>query len=202
MARKIFIPLLLVMVFGLASVSHGAEPKDVLQTEIDRFIGVLKDPALRAPGAKEQQNQKIWAILHKIFDFEGVARRAVGRNWNKFSKAEGKEFVAVFTEILGENYLKKIQEGYTDEKVVFLEQDKPTDNKAVVKTKIVRANTEIPVDYSMWLRGGTWRIYDVNIEGVSLVRNYRSQFDEILRREAPAALIQRLKKKVEDERKG
>lgn len=202
MKAKYLIPVMLVIVLGLASVSFAAQPQDILKGKIDEFIKILRDPQYKDASQKENQRTQIWAIIKVAFDFEGISRGTVARNWKDFSTAEQKDFIDAFTDLLVLNYLKQIEEGYTDETVTYLNQEIVSDKKAIVRTEINRTNkANIPVDYSMWTRTGDWRVYDVKVEGVSLVKNYRSQFQEILQKDSPAVLIQRVKEKVAELRK-
>jgi phospholipid transport system substrate-binding protein len=118
---------------------------------------------------------------------------AVGANWQKFSPAEKDEFTKVFAQLLRTNYLKKIQENYRQQEVRILTQEIYDGKKALVKSSISRPGGDIPVDYRLWLRDGRWQIYDVAVEGVSLVQNYRTQFNELLLKGTPAGLVQRVK---------
>ena len=188
---------LLVLLFSLSIPAFGAEPTDSLSKNIDEFIGVLKSET-----ATVKKTDEIWAIIEKMFIFEAVARLSVGQYWDKFSEPQKSEFTKYFTKLLGNSYLKKIRDGYTNETVKFLDQQIRGDNKAVVTTRIVREGGQIPVDYSMLKIGGAWRIYDVKIEGVSLVSNYRSQFNEVLVNRPPDDLIEKVKKKVEQQASG
>jgi len=176
---------------------------DVLKGTVERIMGILKDLRHKDAAQKEAQQEKIWEIIQKHFDATEMAKRALARNWRNFTPQERKEFTEVFFKLLRNTYLKNIQGGYTDEKVVYLSQEKVTSSKAVVKTKIVREKVEIPVDYSLRTYKETWKVYDVNIEGVSLVKNYRTQFKKFLVRKKPVQLIDRLRKKVakQNERK-
>jgi phospholipid transport system substrate-binding protein len=171
------------------------KPIDALRGPLDTALAILQDPRYRKDTEKEAQKEKLWEIIRKVFDFEGITERAVGRNWKLFSPAQKREFADVFTQLLGNSYLTKIQGNFNNEKVEFLSQEVLTDAKARVKTKIIREVDSIPVDYSVRPDGDTWRIYDVNIEGVSLVQNYRSQFDQILSKDSPAVLIERVRAK-------
>ena len=113
-----------------------------------------------------------------------------------FTKQERKDFTEVFTDFLGNNYFNQIQGKYRNEEVVFLGETLKTDTKAMVESKILREAVEIPVDYSMWKRDGRWRIYNVHIEGASLLGNYRNEFERVLQKEPPRQLIDKLKEKV------
>ena len=183
----------------LLSFSAGAKaptPMETLKHNVDEFIKILKDPKFKDPANKKQQDDLIWERFNHVFDFEGLSVRAVGRNWRKFSDKEKKEFSDSFAELLAANYLTKIRDGYRDEKVEFVDTDMISDNKALVHTKVLYNKKWVAVDYSMWFRDNQWRSYDVKVEGVSLVKNYRAQFNEILLKNSPAYLIDRVKKKV------
>lgn len=188
----------------IASISFASDkgPMDSLKGPIDEGIRLLSDPKYKDPSLKRVQREKIWDIVRKSFDFTELGGRTLAANWKKFSPDQRKEFTDVFADILGETYLDKIQGAYRDEKIVYISQEMVSDSKAVVKTKIVRERGEIPVDYSMKLKDKTWKVYDVQAEGISLVQNYRSQFNEILAKESPEDLIKRLHKKLNDQKKG
>ena len=169
------------------------KPIDALHGPLDSALAILQDPRYRSGPEKEAQKEKLWEIIRKVFDFEGITMLAVGQNWKLFSPAQKKEFTDVFTTKLGNSYLNKIQGSFNNEKVEFLSQEMLSPTKARVKTKIIRQVDSIPVDYSVRPIDGAWRIYDVNIDGVSLVRNYREQFDSILRKDSPDVLIERVR---------
>jgi len=175
---------------------------DALKGPVDEGIKLLSDQKYKNPSLKRVQREKIWEIIGKAFDFTELSGRALAANWKILNPEQRKKFSEVFSEVLGNSYLDKIQDGYRDEKVAYLRQEPVSDTKAVVKTKIIREKSEIPVDYSMRLKNGEWKVYDVHVEGVSLVQNYRSQFNEILSKDSPDELIRRLEKKLEEQRKG
>jgi phospholipid transport system substrate-binding protein len=195
--------VLAILIALLAARPAAAEvkPIDALRGPVEAVLGILQDPQYRPASEKERQKEKLWEIVRKVFDFEAITERAVGRNWKAFTPAQKQSFTDVFSQLLGNNYLTKIQGGFNNERVEFLSQELLSDAKARVKTKIVREVDAIPVDYSMKPDGGTWRIYDVNIEGVSLVQNYRSQFDQILSKDSPDVLIERIRAKNKTQEK-
>lgn len=193
MAR--FILAILVTLLAACPASAGLRPIEALKGPLDTALSILQDPRYRQDKEKEAQKEQLWEIIRKVFDFEGITALAVGRNWKRFSPEQKKEFADVFTTLLGNSYLNKIQGNFNNEKVEFLSEEILTATRARVKTKIIREVDSIPVDYSVRPDGDTWRIYDVNIEGVSLVQNYRSQFDQILSQDSPAVLIERVRDK-------
>ncbi len=190
--------VLVFMAFGTAA----ASPTETIRGPLDQAISLLKDPKYQSddPGLKSEQRDRIWAAVEGTFDFTEVSRRALARNWKSFSADEQKAFAAVFSKMLGNIYVERIQTGFADQKIEFADEvlhaSKPL---AIVKTFIIDDKNKIPVDYSLKKMGDGWRIYDVKVEGVSLVKNYRTQFRDILRKETPAQLIERLKTKVAEQ---
>jgi phospholipid transport system substrate-binding protein len=177
----------------LPASAQEIKPMDALRGPLDSALAILQDPRYRMDKEKEAQKEKLWEIIRKIFDFEGITMLAVGQNWKLFAPEQKKVFTDVFTTKLGNSYLNKIQGNFNNEKVEFLSQEMLSATKARVKTKIIREVDSIPVDYSVRPVDGAWRIYDVVIEGVSLVANYRSQFNDILSKDSPAVLIERVR---------
>ena len=181
--------------------SRAAIAYRYLRGPINDVIGLLKNPALRAPGQKAAQRAKIWQLIRGLFDFDEISRRTVGKQWDTFSPDEKKRFSAVFSEFLGNTYIDKLQGEFQDQKVVFY-KELIRGPLALVRTNLVMANSEIPIDYRMKLEHGQWLIYDILVEnGVSLVKNYRVQFQSALQKETPAQLIQRLEDKLAEQRK-
>jgi phospholipid transport system substrate-binding protein len=195
--------LVLVLLLSFGASAFAAEPADVLKAPMDEALALLRDPQYKVddPGKKAVQREKFWSLVAPVFDFDELSKRTLARNWENFSDAQQAEFAQVFSELLGNIYVDRIQGGYSDETIEFgdqiLHDSRPL---AVVKTFIVSARNRIPVDYSLIQKGDTWRVYDVKVEGVSLVKNYRSQFKEILSKESPDALIERLKQKVAEQK--
>ncbi|QTA79067.1 Intermembrane phospholipid transport system binding protein [Desulfonema limicola] len=194
---KKIIYIITAVFFCMAGFVHGAEhqPLDELKVPMEKAISILKDPQYQKQ--KEAQREKIWEIVNQTFDFKAISMRTLAKNWKLFSDKQKEEFTSVFTELLKNTYIDKIQGEFHNEEIIFTGQDIISSTKARVNTKILREKIEIPMDYSMSLSNDKWMIYDVNIEGVSLVKNYRNQFKEILAKETPAQLIQRLKEKNE-----
>ncbi len=193
--------IFLCVFFASVSFSSDKGPMDALKGPIDEGISLLRDPKYKNPALKNAQRDKIWEIAGKAFDFTELSARALAANWKSFSPEQRKIFSKVFSEILGNTYYDKVRGEFRDEKVVYISQEMVSDTKAIVKTKIIREKSEIPVDYSMRLKDNNWKVYDVQVEGISLVQNYRSQFNEILSKESPDELIRRLEKKLAEQKK-
>jgi phospholipid transport system substrate-binding protein len=176
--------------------AEAAAPLETIQTQVGKALDVLRDPALKTDAAKEAKENKIWAIAEDIFDFTELSKRTMGRDWNKLNEDQQKEFTGLFSKILGNVYLDRIM-AYTDEKVVFNKESVLAKDKAEVQSKVITASGEIPIHYRMINMKGSWKVYDVVIEGVSMVKNYRVQFKEILKNDSPKDLLEILRKKVE-----
>jgi phospholipid transport system substrate-binding protein len=175
-------------------------PLESLKGPIDRVIEILNDPLYKDPAKKTEQRRKIWATVQEIFDFDEISKRAVARDWRRFTPEQKKEFSAIFSEFLGNTYVDKIQGEYHNEKIVYVGEEVVKKNRALARTKIMREALEIPVDYKMKFASDKWVVYDVSVEGISLIKNYRSQFKKILSKETPDQLIDRLKKKLKEQK--
>jgi phospholipid transport system substrate-binding protein len=175
-----------------------AQPMDTLKVPVDKVIEILSQSRPDNPEQKKIQQQKMWDVVSPFFDYSFIAKSVLGRfHWEKtFTPSQREDFTDVFSRFLGNNYIKKIQEGYENQKVVFLNEEILNPTKAVVKTAIPRKNDQIPVDYQMRLNNGQWKIYDVQVEGVSLLENYRSQIRSTLLNQTAAQLIEQLKSKI------
>lgn len=184
------------LVFLITPAAFGGQPLEAIKHPIEESLTILKDPQYLDKEKRDIQREKVWEIIRQVFDFEAISMRAVAMQWRDFSDQQKRAFTEVFTELLRNTYLDKIQGELQDEQVIFSGEEIETD-KAVVKTRVLSGKTEIPMDYSLYLNGNKWLIYDVKIEGVSLVKNYRSQFKDFLSKEGPDQLIQKLKEKNE-----
>ncbi len=170
---------------------------DQLHQSVDRVLKVLEDPELRKDGRTAERRAAIRAIANQIFDFAAISQRALGRHWPARTPAERDEFIGLFGDLLERSYIGKI-EGYTGERILYTGEIADGD-LVTVRTRIVtRQGTEVPVDYKMFAQGERWRAYDVHIEGVSLVANYRTQFNAIISRASFEELITRLKAKRDE----
>ena len=191
---------LMLMIFPAAAISM--EPIATIKGPIDAAIVILNDPQYKVAGTKSAQRDEIWKIVKPMFNFDEIARRAVARHWSDFNDAERSAFSDVFAQFLGNTYIDKIQGEYHNEQIVYLSQDFYSDSYAEVKTHIIRQTLKIPVDYRL-IKGkdGQWGVYDIIVEGISLVKNYRTQFASILQKDKPAQLIRQLSDKLAEQNK-
>jgi len=171
--------------------SAGA-PTDQLKAPVDEVIRILQDPKLKPDSMAGARRAAIRKEAEAIFDFQETARRALGRHWQSLSAGEQREFVSLFTDLLERAYLGKI-ERYGGEPIVYT-GDTIEGELATVKTKfITKQGTDIPIEYRLFRHGDRWRVYDVLVERVSLIANYRTQFDRIMRTGSYQELARRLR---------
>jgi phospholipid transport system substrate-binding protein len=182
------------LMFSLVSV-FAAPPLETIQTQVNRALEVLRDPALKAESAKESKEKKIWAIVDGVFDYTELSKRTLGQHWKQFTPDQQEEFTRLFGKLLGSIYMDRII-AYKDEKVVFGKVTNLSDKTAEVQSEVFRSSKSIPIHYRMILENGQWKVYDVVIEGVSLVQNYRTQFREILTNKPPEHLLKMLREKT------
>jgi phospholipid transport system substrate-binding protein len=180
----------------LSTVQGGfaATAQEQIKGAIERVVSTLDSPALKGDGKAVERRSAVRKIANEIFDFGEIARRSLGRYWQPLSEAQRSEFVGLFGDLLERSYISKI-ELYGGEKIVY-SGERVDGDLATVSTKIITKNgTEVPVDYRLSRRGERWMIYDVNIEGVSLVSNYRTQFNKIIQTSGYNTLVDRMKTK-------
>ena len=191
MKKRLFIMLMFgLLVFPLST--YAGAPMDTAKAGVNKVLAAAGDKTLTDIDVKKE---KLRAAIAEFFDFYVLSRLTLGRNWKKFKPDQQKEFVDLYQSILENVYMDRIL-AYTDEKVVFSKEIMHSKKKAEVQTKIITKTTEIPINYRMVLRNGEWKVYDVVIEGISMVKNYRSQFNDMLGKNSPDGLIKSLREKV------
>lgn len=189
---------LLTLCVATALVYANTTPLKTINTTTDRIIEILKDKEMMKPQKTAERRKAIRKVVSEVFDFEEMAKRSLSVHWQKRSPQERKEFVSLFSDLLERSYIKKI-ESYSDEKIDYLEE-KIEGDTALVKSKITtKRNLEVPIDYRLLKRDNKWLVYDVIIEGVSLINNYRNQFNRVIRQQSYEELVRRMKNKQEEE---
>jgi len=191
---KIF-GLFLAIIFLSASAQAGM-PTDQIKGTVDKAVLVLKDPRLKPPAKVSERRDQLKQILFARFDFTEMAKRALGSNWRRRTPQEQDEFVRLFTEILERAYADII-ESYTDEKIVYL-NERVEGGFADVGSKILTSRgEEYSVNYKAHLVSNEWKVYDVIAENISLVNNFRSQFNRVIANSSYEELLRRLRDKAE-----
>lgn len=187
---------ILVAVTGLAvgtpARAGAGVPTDQLKASVDQIVRVLEDPGLRVQARARDRRAAIRKEAEVVFDFTETAKRALGRHWQGLSEKDRQEFTRLFTDLIERAYISKI-ERYSGERITYAGESVDA-GLATVRTRFVtKQGTEVPVDYRMHERGDRWLVYDVSVEGVSLVNNYRTQFDKIIQSSSYAELVRRMK---------
>ena len=183
---------LVTIVLETAAPARAGVPSDQLRVQVDRVVSVLDDTELRKSARAAERRAAIRRIANETFDFTEMSQRALGPHWQARTPAERDEFNGLFADLLERSYIGKI-ELYNGEKVAYL-GDTIDGDFATVRTQLVtKQGTEVPIVYRMVRRGDHWLVYDVSIEGVSLVANYRAQFNKIIQTSSYASLVQRLR---------
>jgi phospholipid transport system substrate-binding protein len=181
----------------LSSTVEAGVPTDQLRGATDRVLKVLQDAGLKEPAKRDARRQQIRAVADEIFDWQETGKRALARHWQGRSPSERQEFSTLFADLIERSYVSKIEQ-YSGERVVYAGETVEGD-QATVRTKLItKSNTEIPIDYRMQKERDRWRAYDVVIEGVSLVSNYRTQFNRIIQQSGYPELVNKMKAKQEE----
>ena len=178
-----------------ATFAAASEPLEQVKGSVDAILSIVRDNKPDANGElADSFRQQIIDLVYDRFDFQAMSQLALARNWKTISSQEQEHFVFLFAKLLENTYYDRLN-SYSGEDVIFKEQRKKK-NRAVVSSVVVRNNTETPVVYKLRSKGDNWLVYDVVIEGVSLVRNYRTQFDSIIEKEKYPGLVKRLEEKI------
>ncbi len=189
--KIIFLAVLLIL--PVKVLAGGA--KDTVEANINKMLAKMQSPEFQALDRDAQINE-IRAITNEVFDWQELSRRALAREWRNFSPDQQKEFVALFEQLLQNIYADRIL-AYTSEKIEFGKETELGRGRMEVESYIITTdNKRIPLFYRLTDRSGQWRGYDVVIEGVSMVQNYRDQFRQILRNRKPEDLLQTLRERT------
>jgi phospholipid transport system substrate-binding protein len=173
----------------------AGEPTEQLKQSVDSVLSIVSNKELKGPAKKTERRAKIRKNVDSIFDFGEMSKRAMALNWRKRTPEEQKEFTSLFADLLETTYASKI-ERYDGEKIVYTGEYADA-GFTVVKTKIItHSDAEVPVDYRLMKEGNRWMVYDVTIEGVSLINNYRSQFNQIIHSNSYEELVKRMRSKA------
>jgi phospholipid transport system substrate-binding protein len=190
--RPLIVSIVVALILAPVTSALAGAPTETLKQTVDQVVKILSDPALQdKPDVRRTEVRK---AAESIFDYPDTARRALGPHWNSRTPQQQQEFAKLFADLLDRSYISKL-ELYQGERVKYVGETIDRD-EAAIKTLIgTKKSTDIPIDYRMHLKNGRWLVYDVIIEGVSLVSNYRTQFNKIIQTESYDALVQRLRTK-------
>lgn len=194
--RLMMVPVLFFILVLFSPIpSFAGTPTEGVKYTTDKILAIVSDPVLKAPEKKEEKARLIRAAVDERFNWKEMSRRTLARHWSKRTEEEKKEFTDLFGKLLERTYLERV-EGYSGEKVLYI--DEVIDGKyGIASVKIVtKKDTEISVLYKVKKKGEDWLVYDISIERVSLINNYRKQFNSIIVRSSYKDLVDKLKEKV------
>jgi phospholipid transport system substrate-binding protein len=198
--RKTFLICVLI-VLSTPSIGHSEQAIDVLEKSINTGIAILEDPQYQDITEKDRQQEILCEAAWEAFDFKEFSKLVLGSNWLSFTSSQKRQFIDVFSEFLCKYYITRLQERYTDEKVIYLSQHPLANSRALVKVNVIWKGVEVPVEVRMLKRNDTWKVYDIIVLGVSSVRNYRAQFQTILLEQSPAQVIGLIENRIKQEEK-
>ena len=182
------IPLIAVLVLGLGSDAWAGQPTEQLRTYTDQVLKVLQNPAMSLP----ERREAVKHLAEQVFDVTETAKRALGPHWLQRTPAERDEFVKLFANLLEQTYIARIDE-FGGEKLTYVSEQIDGD-RAIVKARITTKNgTAVPIESRLLQRENRWLIYDILVENLSLISNYRSQFDRVIRTTSYDELVKRVK---------
>ena len=187
--------VILAILIVLPFQAYAATPKETVEDGVNNVLKTLGDPAFKAK-SKDEQINIVGAEIDKIFDFKELSRRTLGKHWKKMSAEQQTEFIKLFRELLQGVYADRLL-AYSDQKVIFDKEIPLKKGRAEVQSYLQTSDgKKIPLFYRLTDKSGTWKVYDVIIEGVSMVKNYRTQFRQIIAKDSPDKLLQILRDKV------
>jgi phospholipid transport system substrate-binding protein len=185
--------VLVLLIFPV--VSFAGVALDTVKANANAVLDVLKDPALKGEKGAKVKKEKVHNAAMKFFDFVELSKRTLGLNWNKLTPDQRKEFVDLYRSLLEDAYVDKLI-SYTNEKITFTKEVPLSETTVEVQSMVTSKTGDIPIFYRVIKKENEWKVYDVVIEGVSLVTNYRNQFREILGNNPPEKLLETLRTKV------
>ena len=185
---------------GLAT---AGEPTDLVRQITDQVLKILEDPQFQAPNRHAERQERLHKIAEQVFDWQEMARRALAVHWRERTPQEQQEFVRLFRDLVEGTYISRLESAIQEKREIQYVGEQVEGSRAAVKTNVVtRRNQQVPIEYRLQKADGRWLIYDVLVEGISLVNNYRSQFNRIITSSSYNDLVQKMKNKQGDELSG
>lgn len=187
---------LLLSLYSPTWLMAAESPFATVQTAITKVMAIIDDPSLQGETGKTEKVKRIEVIVDEVFDYEKLSRQSLGKNWNGITPAQQQEFTKLFSKFLGQVYITKIT-SFPGSKVDFIDEVSLSPTVSEVRTQVITKEAKVPISYRLTTSEAGWRVYDVIVEGVSLLNNYRSQFHSILTNKPMEDLLAQLRAKVE-----
>ena len=182
--------------FFYAAAAYAGVATDQVRSTVDQVIAILQDSSLKVESKQKDRREQLRKVILARFDFAEMARRSLGPEWRRRTPAEQEDFVKLFTDLLQENYIGTI-ESYNGDKVIYNRELKDQDNAEVQTTLTTKREDSYSINYRLRLVGKDWKVYDVVIENISVVNNYRSQFSRVLARSSYEELVRNMREKAQ-----
>ena len=193
--RKLLIGLNLLVLSMVPIQVHADSALDTIKSRVNQVLVVLRDPALKSESAKELKKKRLRLIFDNTFEYVELSKSTLSRNWDKLKPDQQKEFMQLYKALLEKVYMDTIL-SYQDQEVVFGKERALGENRVEVDTKLISGSTETPINFRMISKSSEWWVYDFVVENISVVANYRSQFNRILTKESPESMLEIIRKKV------
>jgi phospholipid transport system substrate-binding protein len=195
--RRLAIPVAVLLLLSLARPALAAGPQAQIQQVLDAVAAVLKDPSLQGPDKQAERRQRVRQIIRDTFDFEEMAKLALGPYWDRLTPQQQTQFVSLFGALFERSYNSLVLRFLAERQTIY-GREAITQDRAVVQTTLVdqKTNGELPLEYRLIGKNQRWAVFDVSVDGVSLAMNYRAQFDQIIRSSSYDTLLQRIISKV------
>jgi phospholipid transport system substrate-binding protein len=201
--RLINIKRIVMLLFVLSCVTGSPDgalargkPLDQVRQSVDEIMVILNDPRFSKPEMRQERDERLMVVVRKRFNFTEMARLALARHWREITPDEREQFTELFANLLRNTYISRVEAYYEQEVKISFQDQEIRDGRANVTSIVTINGTGTPVDYRLTENNGEWLVYDVVIEGVSLIRNYRTQFSRIMEKEKFAGLIRRMEEKI------
>jgi phospholipid transport system substrate-binding protein len=199
-AREWTILLLSAIWLGSIGMASAGEPTEVVRRTTDQALKILEDPGLQGPAKQAERQARLHQIGDQAFDWQGMAQRALGVHWRGRTPQQRQEFVGLFRDLVERTYMNRLEAATQEKQDIQYVGEQVDGSRATVKTNVVtKRNQQVPIEYRLQKTDGQWKAYDVLVEGISLVNNYRSQFNQIISSSSYDGLVQKMKSRQEDE---
>lgn len=200
-ANKIFFRTMVLVIFlGVAIPGSGLaasqDPLSEMKGAVEEILRILKDKDLQVPEKKEERRSRVVAVVETIFDFQAMSQYVLADSWKERTPEEQREFVDLFARMVKQRYIGKI-DNYSGQEVVFKKQ-LVKDDRGLIYSSLVDKGVEIPIIYKLFRKDESWRVFDMTIENVSLIANYRQDFNSIIKKDGYSELVKRLQEKMSE----
>ncbi len=200
MLKRLIFCFAFLFLFAAASPAQALTARETAEQEAQKILAMLNDPAFKDPATRPAVKQKIEKEVIALFDFEEFSTRTVGQHWKKFTPQQKEDFKTAFTDLIRNTYIDTLDE-YNGQKVEFTgERSSNNGTRVEVQMNFVSGQQVYPVAFRMLEKNKAWVVYDVIIEGISMIKNYRDQFREILAKNSPDELIKRVQQKAVEQK--